>query len=48
MLFEVATIQPGFMIDEDASSLGRGLKLPPWEEANRRVIEATLPDVEYR
>jgi glyoxalase family protein len=48
VLFEVATVQPGFMIDEDVSSLGRGLKLPPWEEPNRRVIESTLPDVEYR
>ena len=48
VLFEVATVQPGFTIDEDVSSLGRGLKLPPWEEPNRGVIEATLPDVEYR
>ena len=48
VLFEVATIQPGFTVDEDLSSLGRGLKLPPWEEPNRRVIEATLPNVEYR
>ena len=47
VLFEVATIQPGFTVDEDLSSLGRGLKLPPWEEANRPVIEATLPGVEY-
>ena len=47
VLFEVATIQPGFTVDEDLSSLGRGLKLPPWEEPNRPVIEKTLPDVEY-
>lgn len=47
VLFEVATIQPGFTVDEDLSSLGRGLKLPPWEEPNRPVIEKTLPGVEY-
>ena len=47
VLFEVATIQPGFTVDEDVASLGRGLKLPPWEEPNRPSIEAHLPDVEY-
>ena len=48
VLFEVATIQPGFTADEDVSSLGRGLKLPPWEEQHRASIEANLPPVEYR
>jgi len=48
VLFEVATIQPGFTADEDVSSLGRGLKLPPWEEPHRAAIEANLPSVEYR
>ena len=48
VLFEVATIQPGFTTDEDLSALGRGLKLPPWEEPHRAVIEAALPRVEYR
>ncbi len=48
VLFEVATIQPGFAIDEDAASLGRGLKLPPWEEPFRASIEAQLPAIEYR
>jgi len=48
VLFEVATIQPGFTADEDASTLGRGLKLPPWEEPYRRDIEAKLPAIEYR
>ena len=47
VLFEVATVQPGFEIDEDFRSLGRGLKLPPWEEANRADIEASLVDVSY-
>ena len=48
VLFEVATIQPGFTADEDLSSLGRGLKLPPWEEPYRAAIEAALPPVTYR
>jgi glyoxalase family protein len=48
VLFEVATIQPGFAVDEDVSSLGRALKLPPWEEPHRASIEASLPAVEYR
>jgi glyoxalase family protein len=47
VLFEVATIQPGFTVDEDASTLGRALKLPPWEELGRASIEANLPSVEY-
>jgi glyoxalase family protein len=43
ILFEVATMKPGFTIDEDLDSLGSGLKLPPWEEPNREGIEAVLP-----
>ena len=42
VLFEVATTTPGFMVDEDASSLGSALKLPPWEEAHRDSIEGHL------
>ena len=30
------------------SSLGRALKLPPWEEPHRAIIEASLAPVEYR
>ena len=48
VLFEVATIQPGFTADEDVASLGRGLKLPPWEEPMRPSIEAKLPEVRYQ
>jgi glyoxalase family protein len=48
VLFEVATVQPGFTLDEDVTSLGRALKLPPWEEPRREAIEASLPAVEYR
>jgi glyoxalase family protein len=46
VLFEVATVKPGFMVDEDMSKLGCALKLPPWEESNRKEIEAGLPAVE--
>lgn len=48
VLFEVATINPGFTADEDLTALGRGLKLPPWEEPHRPSIEANLPAIEYR
>jgi glyoxalase family protein len=42
VLFEVATISPGFTLDEAAAALGTGLKLPPWEEPNRADIEQHL------
>jgi glyoxalase family protein len=48
VLFEVATMKPGFTFDEDASALGRDLKLPPWEEQHRPSIEANLAAVNYR
>jgi glyoxalase family protein len=47
VLFEVATLQPGFLIDEDLRNLGRDLKLPPWEEPHRQEIESRLPQVTY-
>ena len=43
ILFEIATDQPGFTVDEAVSSLGRDLKLPPFLEPRRREIEAVLP-----
>jgi len=48
VLFEVATVQPGFTVDEDLAVLGQGLKLPPWEEPARASIEAHLAPVVYR
>ena len=48
VLFEVATMKPGFAVDEDPSALGRGLKLPPWEEQHRASIEKNLVPVTYR
>ena len=45
VLLEVATVQPGFTVDEPLADLGRDLKLPPWEEVNRSTIEAGLAPV---
>jgi glyoxalase family protein len=47
VLFEVATMRPGFDVDEPASQLGQSLKLPPWEEASREEIERGLVKVRY-
>jgi glyoxalase family protein len=46
VLFEIATDPPGFTRDEPVESLGTDLKLPPWLEASRSRIEATLPPIE--
>jgi glyoxalase family protein len=45
VLFEIATIPPGFAIDEDVAHLGEGFKLPPWEEKNRALLEKELTPV---
>ncbi len=45
ILFEIATDQPGFAVDEPVESLGRDLKLPPFLEPRRREIEAALPPI---
>lgn len=42
VLFEVATSDIGFAIDEDKAHLGEAIKLPPWEEAHRAEIEKGL------
>jgi glyoxalase family protein len=43
VLFEIATDQPGFAIDEPVESLGTKLGLPPHLEPHRAEIEAALP-----
>lgn len=45
VLFELATMQPGFTIDEAANELGTSLKLPPQFEPDRAEIEAALPQI---
>ena len=47
VLYEIATIPPGFLIDESLAELGQALKLPWWEEQHRRLIEAGLPAVNH-
>jgi predicted esterase/catechol 2,3-dioxygenase-like lactoylglutathione lyase family enzyme len=45
VLFEVATIPPGFAIDESVEQLGEQLMLPPQYEPQRAEIEAVLPRI---
>jgi glyoxalase family protein len=43
ILFEIATDEPGFTVDEPVATLGQGLKLPKFLERQREEIEAVLP-----
>lgn len=45
VLFEIATDEPGFAIDEEEAHLGELLKLPEWAEPSRKRIEAALVPV---
>lgn len=45
VLFEIATDDPGFDIDESRDALGRELKLPHFLEPKRPQIEAVLPEI---
>ncbi|MGI9020756.1 MAG: VOC family protein [Solirubrobacterales bacterium] len=45
VLFEIATLGPGFGIDEDPDHLGQKLILPPLLEERREQIEAALVPV---
>ncbi|MBK0368328.1 ring-cleaving dioxygenase [Flavobacterium agrisoli] len=42
VLFEIATDNPGFTVDEPLSELGKNLKLPPQYESMRNEIESHL------
>lgn len=44
-IIELATLGPGFMVDEDRASLGQSLKLPPWLEDQRAAIVARLQPI---
>jgi len=46
VLFEIATDEPGFAIDEDEAHLGELLKLPEWAEPHREKIELKLAKVQ--
>src|SRR5579883_1247163 len=45
ILFEIATHQPGFAVDEPVERLGAELKLPPFLDSRRAELEAALPDL---
>jgi glyoxalase family protein len=46
VLFEIATDQPGFAVDEPVATLGQALKLPDFLEGQRKEIEAMLQPLE--
>ncbi|PZO65867.1 MAG: dioxygenase [Paracoccus denitrificans] len=46
VLFEIATNEPGFDVDEDAAHLGQALKLPSQYEGQRAAIEKHLQPLE--
>ena len=48
ILFEIATDQPGFMVDESFENLGTELKLPEWHEPKRKLIEQILVPLKTR
>jgi glyoxalase family protein len=45
ILFEIATDEPGFAVDEPQDSLGAALKLPAFLEPRRSEIESHLPEL---
>jgi glyoxalase family protein len=47
VLFEIATIGPGFAVDEDELHLGERLSLPPPFEPLREELEGTLAPLPY-
>ncbi|MDX6453023.1 MAG: glyoxalase family protein [Gaiellaceae bacterium] len=46
ILIEIATDEPGFLVDEPKASLGQGLSLPPWLEPERETLERELTPIE--
>jgi glyoxalase family protein len=45
ILIEIATDEPGFLVDEPPESLGQGLALPPWLEPERETLERELTPI---
>jgi glyoxalase family protein len=45
ILLELATMPPGFGVDEPMEALGKSLTLPDWLEPRRRAIEASLEPI---
>ncbi|MDX8046853.1 ring-cleaving dioxygenase [Gracilibacillus sp. S3-1-1] len=48
ILFEIATDEPGFTVDEELEHLGEQLQLPEWLEAKREELEELVPTIEVR
>ena len=46
VLIEIATDDPGFLVDEPAETLGQGLSLPPWLEDERETLERELTPID--
>ncbi len=46
ILFEIATDDPGFLVDESAETLGQNLMLPPQHESRRQELEELLPKLD--
>ena len=46
VLFEFATREPGYTVDEPLDELGERLVLPEWLEDRREEIEAGLPNID--
>ncbi len=46
MLIEIATDEPGFIVDEPRDSLGTSLALPEWLEPERETLERELTPIE--
>lgn len=45
VLFEMASDDPGYTVDEEFEALGEKLILPPWLENKRERIEQILPEI---
>lgn len=45
VLFEMASDDPGYAVDEEFEELGEHLILPPWLESKRERIEQVLPEI---
>ena len=45
ILIEIATDEPGFLVDEPRETLGQGLSLPQWLEEERPTLERELAPI---
>lgn len=45
VLYEIASDNPGFTVDESLENLGKSLVVPPWYEREREKIERALPPI---